>query len=137
MTDQQKKYEEAAKEHASHTRLFQNEHSEENKEGNHAAKMRHFLAGASFAEKEAIGAIQFWKDQLEKVTAQRDQSSKFTTEALHENQQLKLAKEERDQTIKELRDQNEKLKFALGVVITDPIVKDYIPMTCKRYSILL
>lgn len=46
------KYEEAAKEYASHARLFQNEHSEENKEGNHAAKMRHFLAGASFAEKE-------------------------------------------------------------------------------------
>jgi hypothetical protein len=53
-----------------------------------------FLAGAEHASKEAQATIQFWKGQLEKVTAQRDQSNKFTTEALHENQQLKLAKEE-------------------------------------------
>lgn len=93
-TDNQKKYEEAAK-------AYVESHSEPNgswlniplkqKSG---ALFPAFLAGASFAEKEAETTIQFWKDQLEKVTAQRDQSNKFTTEALHENQQLKLAKEE-------------------------------------------
>jgi dsDNA-specific endonuclease/ATPase MutS2 len=82
MTDQQK-YEEAAKAHFDAIGRPD--------DGN---EMRAWIAGAEHASKEAQATIQFWKGQLEKVTAQRDQSNKFTTEALHENQQLKLAKEE-------------------------------------------
>jgi septal ring factor EnvC (AmiA/AmiB activator) len=93
-------------------------------------RLMEFNKGVEFASSMLNKEIAERDQTIKDLREQRHQSQKTLTDALHENQQLKLAKEE-------LRKEKERLQIALGIVICDERVKDCMPQTSKRYMKLL